>query len=175
MGWQKRSSGRRYDSLSGHSFLVEATTRKPVAFTLRSKFCLICSQQKDQSIPVRQHACTINHEGSSGSMEPLAILDMVVFMYEKQKVLVKTIITDDDLSIKAKLKWSNEDWQLNNNTTNAPKIINKNGREVTRPNHGELPRHIAEPSFLADPNHRKKTLKGELYRMLEGTLKTYVN
>ena len=167
MGWQKRSSGRRYDSLSGHSFLVEASSRKPVAFTLRSKFCSICSRHNnDTGTPVRAHTCTINHEGSSGSMEPLAILDMVVSLYDKHRVLVKTIITDDDSSIKAKLKWSNDDWQLNNNTNSPPKIINRNGREVTRPNHGESPRYIAEPSFLADPNHRKKTLKGELYRTL---------
>lgn len=28
MGWQKRSSGHRYDSLSGHAFLVGAYTKK---------------------------------------------------------------------------------------------------------------------------------------------------
>lgn len=52
-------------------------------------------------------------------------------------------------------------------TTTRPKIINRNGNEVYRPNHGELPAHLVEPVFLADPNHRKKTLKGELYRQLK--------
>ena len=140
MGWQKRSSGRRYDSLSGHSFLIEASTRKPIAWCLKSKTCSICVRNKAGA--PREHKCTINHEGSSGSMEPMAILEMVVSLYDQQKVLVKTIVTDDDSSIKAKLKWSNADWKVNNNTTEAPKIINRNGKEVTRPNHGELPAHV---------------------------------
>ena len=38
--------------------------------------------------------------------------------------------------------------------------------EGKRPDHGELPAHIEEPMFVADPNHRKKTLKGDLYRTL---------
>ena len=82
-------------------------------------------------------------------------------------MIVKDLITDDDSSIKAKVKWSNEDYMLNNNTAERPRIINRNGNEVLRPNHGELPRNIPEPGFLADPNHRKKTLKGELYRHLK--------
>ena len=28
MGWNKRSSGHRYDSLSGHAFIIDAYTRR---------------------------------------------------------------------------------------------------------------------------------------------------
>ena len=82
----------------------------------------------------------------------------------KKRVIVKRFVADDDSSIKAKLKWSNTDYKLNTGTTSAPKIINGNGNLVPRPNHGEVPRHMPEPSFVADPNHRRKTLAGVLYK-----------
>jgi hypothetical protein len=39
MGWQQRSSGRKYASPTGHAFFVGALCRKPVSFCLRSKIC----------------------------------------------------------------------------------------------------------------------------------------
>ena len=154
MGWQKRSSGRRYDSNSGHAFLVDSVTRRPIAMVLKSKICSIrCQHKPGSDVPVREHKCQINHVGSSGSMEPAAIKDMVVWLHDEKQVLVSKLITDDDSSIKAKLKWCNADWMANNNTTTNPKIIKSRGNEVNRPDHGELPAHIAEPTFAADPNH----------------------
>ena len=164
MGWQKRSSGNSYDSLSGDATLVECSTRMPILWSVRSKICGVCSRHDHNEGPPRQHTCRINHQGSAGAMEPLAVLGMVTEAFNTKCVIISCLITDDDSSMKAKMKWSNEDWMLNNNTDVKPKIINKNGNLVRRPNHGELPRNIPEPAFLADPNHRKKTLKGVLYR-----------
>ena len=164
MAWQKRSSGNRYDSNSGDALLVESLTRLPITWIIKSKICSVCQRHSDDDVPVKDHKCMINHDGSAGSMEPLAVLEMVIEAMDKFFVVIERLITDDDSSMKAKLKWSNADHMLNNNTDERPRIINKNGNLVLRPNHGELPRHIPEPTFLADPNHRKKTLKGDLYR-----------
>ena len=41
-GWQKKSSGRKYDSKSGHAFLVGAYTRKIVGCIVFSKNCKQC-------------------------------------------------------------------------------------------------------------------------------------
>ena len=84
---------------------------------------------------------------------------------------MKEIIADDDSSIKAKMKWSNEDFMVRNQTVQAPTIINRNGNVSRRPNHGELPIDMEEPTFLADPNHRKKVLKGLLYKQLKVQMK----
>jgi len=46
-------------------------------------------------------------------------------------------------------------------------VYNDKGDKVVRPDKGELPADILEPSFLADPNHRKKSLANVLYQ-LEG-------
>jgi len=170
MAWQKRSSGNKCDSNSGHAALVDADTRLVIAYIVKTKLCSICiahARKKNNPEPVREHKCNINHVGSAGSMEPKAILEMVVDMYDNRYAFAEYVITDDDSSIKAKLKWNNDNWMLNNNTTDTPKVLTSGGNEVVRPNRGELPRHIPEPKMLADPNHRKKTLKGVLYKHLK--------
>ena len=168
MGWQKRSSRRSYASLSGHAIFVALLTRKPVCLATKHKCCRCCKMWHTRHTidePVPQHDCVANHDGSSGSMEPLAVLDMCIKMCEENHVIVETLITDDDSTIKAKLKWSNDDYMLNNNAQDKPTIINSKGNLVVRPDHGAVPRHMPEPQFLMDPGHRKKTLKGELYRL----------
>ena len=37
MGWQKRSSGRRYDSSSGHAFIIGASSKGIIGMVLYSK------------------------------------------------------------------------------------------------------------------------------------------
>ena len=171
MGWQGRSSGILFSSASGHSMLVEQETRLVVALDIKSKICNVCSWHTEHDQPVRPHECVKNHEGSSGSMEPLSILDMVVRLYDDKAVITDTIVTDDDSSIKAKLKWNNEDYMKNHNTTVRPTHTTKGGNVVPRPDRGGLPGYIPEPKFLADPNHRKKTLKGVLYGILKRRIK----
>jgi hypothetical protein len=80
MGWQKLSSGKRYDSHSGHAAAVGCKTRKPVAVAVLSRFCRICRMgettneddiAKDNELT---HDCLANLEGASGAMEPQASL-----------------------------------------------------------------------------------------------------
>ena len=167
MGWQGRSSGVQYNSASGHASLVEQETRLVVALDIKSKICNVCTWYEGTDRDIRPHECVKNHVGSSGSMEPQAILDMVVDLYDRKSVVTDTIITDDDSSIKAKLKWSNEDYMMNNKTTVRPTHVTRAGNVVPRPDKGGLPGYIPEPKFLADPNHRKKTLRGVLYGVLK--------
>jgi hypothetical protein len=180
MGWQQRSSGNRYNSLSGHALLVGAFTRKPISFLIKSKRCNTCvtwkKANKDlvaaaladgEELLMPYHECTKNHDGTSGSMEAQACLEMVVQLHEKFYCHVSKICADDDASTRSMLKWSNEDYMRNNNTTVEPtsiitKGINK-GKSQKRANNGRLPAHVREPYFVADPNHRKKVLTGDLY------------
>ena len=167
MGWQQKGSGRKRNSQSGHALVIAMKTRKAIAKSVLSKGCGYCKKwyttnTVDEEPP--DHKCYKNFDGpSSGAMEPIAVLDMYKELYDK-RVIVRRFVADDDSSIKAKLKWSNPNYKLNTGTTNAPKIINGNGNLVPRPNHGEVPRHMPEPSFVADPNHRRKTLAGVLYK-----------
>ena len=161
MGWQQKGSGRKRNSQSGHALIIGMLSRKAIAKSVCSKGCGFCKTWYTRN-PIDDapppHQCFITHEGSSGSMEPKAVLEMYKFLYERQ-----VIVADDDSSIKAKMKWSNADHMLNSNTTTAPKIINSKGNLLIRPDHGGIPRHMPQPSFVADPNHRRKTLASALY------------
>ena len=49
MGWNKRSSGHRYDSLSGHAFIVGAYTRRIIGCVIFSKTCAICTARNNRT------------------------------------------------------------------------------------------------------------------------------
>jgi hypothetical protein len=94
----------------------------------------------------------------------------VVSMYQDRRVIVATICCDDDASTRSMLKWSNADHMKNNNTNRIPQIpisrgINA-GKMQNRPDRGRLPAEVPEPRFVADPNHRKKVLTGELIALV---------
>ena len=165
MGWQQKGSGRLRNSKSGHALFIGPMTRKVVAKAMCSKACAQCkkwcvSHPATEKPP--PHKCFINHTGTSGAMEPIAVLHMCKWLHE-QHVMLDWMVCDDDSSIKAKLKWSNQDHMKNNNTTEVPKIVNSNGNTVDGPNYGGIPGHMPEPTFKADPNHRHKILTNELY------------
>ena len=41
MGWQQRSSGRKYDSNSGHGLIIGMNTKKVIGFKIKSKKCKV--------------------------------------------------------------------------------------------------------------------------------------
>jgi hypothetical protein len=177
MGWQQRSSGHKYASPSGHALLVGGVSRKPVALVIKSKICNFCTtwnkKPNPDGLPVPDHYCLKNHDGTSGAMEPVACLEMVVDLYRTHKVLVDWICCDNDASTRAIMRWSNEDYMKNNNTTEPPRVFvtrgpNKGVKMQARPNKGKLPGDIPEPTFVADPNHRRKGLNGELVALAAG-------
>ena len=165
MGWQKRSSGRSYSSTSGYEFLIGMKTKKPIAVLIRSKFCRICSFAKSKNQIVRQHTCTVNHEGSSGSMESAALVEMTHELHYSKLCHLQYIVTDDDSTMKARLKWSNADYERHYGE--EPKVMieegKKKGQYRIRKDNGQLDYPIPEPKFVADPAHRIKTFRNHLY------------
>jgi hypothetical protein len=172
MAWQQRSSGNRYASPSGHGLFIGGYTRKAVSMVIKSKLCNYCLTRErrypGEEVPL--HDCLRNHDGSSGTMEPQACLDMLVDLFNNKHCLVDLICADDDATTRSLLKWSNEDYMKNNNTTDPPLVPVSRGpnagvKMILRPNRGRLPADIPEPTFVADPYHRKKVLTGELYAL----------
>lgn len=41
-GWQKRGSGKAYDSMSGHATMIGTRTGKVVGYSVRTKSCRVC-------------------------------------------------------------------------------------------------------------------------------------
>jgi hypothetical protein len=187
MAWQQKGSGHVYNSLSGHGTFIGRHSRKVIALVLKCKTCNFCNAWKkkfrdldeddeDNALILQPppHHCWKNHEGSSGSMESAGCLQLVIDMYDKYNVIIERLCCDDDSSIRADCQWSNADYMKNHNTTIIPMVpkkvgVNK-GKMQPRPDKGKLPGHIPEPLFVADPNHRRKVLSGELIAMDKSTV-----
>jgi hypothetical protein len=71
--------------------------------------------------------------------------------------------------MRADCKWSNANYLINHNTDILPLVpirVGKNkGKLQPCPDKGKLPGHVPEPLFVADPNHCRKTLTGELLKL----------
>ena len=106
MGWNKRSSGTKYDSTSGHGFVLGSQTKKILQFKVMSKSCSRCSLAAARKVEVKPHIFPKNHEGSSKSMETEAIFRMVIEAHDELGFCTKTIILDDDSTTKVNLKHS---------------------------------------------------------------------
>ena len=103
MGWNKRSTGRVYDSLSGHAFMIGCRSGKVISFGVRAKKCAKCSTAKRRGTTPVPHFCTINHEGSSGSMEANLALSLTIELFDKSNasVCLNEIVSDDDSTMRA--------------------------------------------------------------------------
>ena len=170
MGWNKRSSGHKYDSISGHGFLMGGLNKKVLNHRSLSKCCTICSKAQKQGVPAKGHECPKNHDGSSKSMETEAIYQMVLEATRDQGFTVATIISDDDSTMKSNLKWSYKE------LVNANKMKIEDWPKTKKGNkkqdNGRLPLDCQEPKFLADFNHRVKTVGKRFYELASAPKKT---
>ena len=167
--WQQKGSGHTHNSPSGHSLMFGHHARKPLVYAVKSKMCNCCGsfKKRNPNVDVPPHDCCKNHTGSSGQMEPDSCLELIVQLFDKHQCQVNFLCCDDDSSVRADCRWSNAVWLANQpagmNLPMVKKKVGKNKGELqVRPDKGKLPAHISEPFFVADPNHRRKQLTGEL-------------
>ncbi|CAG2242598.1 unnamed protein product [Mytilus edulis] len=98
--WQKRGSGRCYNSLTGHATLLGETTGKCVNFGLKYGDCRKCDRVDEKG---DGHDCRINHQGSAKSMESELAVQMVKEI-QKTGCVVSSITMDDDSTTIARLR-----------------------------------------------------------------------
>ena len=178
MGWNKRSSGRQYDSNSGHACMVGTRTRKPIALCMKSKFCAKCTWSTSRGKEPKEHDCRVNHVGSSGSMEASALVDMLESLHDKYCIDTTSAIIDDDSHMRSAARWSNEAYTKHHKLDIAKPIIGA-AHDKKKPLHlrpiyrtdGKLRYPVNEPRFPADPAHRKKTLRNRLYLLMNSGAK----
>ena len=143
MGWQKRSSGNRYDSLSGHAFMIGALSRKIIHCVVTSKMCATCTAAENNDTVAKEHKCPKNYAGSSKAMEADAALQSYIGLFNESEgaVALGHVIADDDSSMRAQLK--------------HPRPRGK----------GNLPTEMPEPDWLCDPSHRTKVVAKPFYAL----------
>ena len=96
MGWQKRSSGRIYDSSIEHAFIIGARSKGIIRMVLYSKTCQRCDAAEKIREEAEEHECPKNFEGSSKSMEASAFLKMVEDAFYNRFFIIDAIVSDDD-------------------------------------------------------------------------------
>lgn len=79
---------------------------------------------------------------------------------------VSKVIIDDDPTMRAQTKWSNEDYRQNYGR--KPPTIRLPSGQTKKREGGVLSGTVVEPIFLGDPAHRKKALKSRLYKVVNG-------
>ena len=145
MGWQKRATGRVYDSLSGHGYMVGCSTGKVISMGVLCKKCSTCRANNKKGIEPPLHACPVNHSGSSGGMESklcCELLDEMCAEFEGL-VVIGSLVTDDDSTIRSHCTNKNEGGKLDETTPT--------------------------PLFLADPGHRIKVMGKAVFGVVQKT------
>ena len=131
MGWQKRSSRRTYNSVSGYVMVIGCRSSKVIDAVLLFKKCNICSTPILEALS--PHICPKNYEGSSKGMEAEGSLRLCVRARER-KYAIGIIVSDDDSTMRAVLKHSHKAKEKDDNTYIWP----KNDKGVKLPDKGRL-------------------------------------
>lgn len=101
--WQKRGTGRAYNSLTGHASLIGNKTKKCIGISVMGKRCRICEHAEKKGVPPRNHNCCRNWSGSAKSMEPAMACEMLQGIKD-QGNRVQTLVMDNDSTTIARVK-----------------------------------------------------------------------
>ena len=104
MGWQKRSSGRGYESYSGHAFIIGGRSKGVIGMVLYSKAFRKCDSAEKRGEEAEEHEYPKNFEGSSKSMEASTILKMVEDAFYNRFFIIDVIFSDNYSTIRTVLK-----------------------------------------------------------------------
>jgi hypothetical protein len=149
--WDKRGSGRRYDSLSGCSVMLGNRTKLVIAVEAMSQVCSKCRL----GLPHEDSFCPKNYDGSSKGMEAEGAARTARRMFETYEVFIEEYVSDDDSSCRKILTHSFWDLIFEGWLTEALWPRTKSGRK--KPNSGLLPVDHPQIVFLVDKGHRVRS------------------
>ena len=156
-GWQRRASGRLYNSASGVVHFVGVHTGKVCDTRLSINRCQMCekikvykekiekgkARKKESNIQkfktkmskIKTHRCLKNFWGTSKAMEADSIVRLVRNFPKKRKAYIRALVMDDDATTPAHL-----------------------GEDTGANSKGCLPKSLTGIQILADPSHRKRVV-----------------
>ncbi|CAC5401769.1 unnamed protein product [Mytilus coruscus] len=152
--WQKKGSGRSYNSLSGVSTLIGKTTGKVVNHKVRISSCRICERAKGRGILPRQHKCRKNWSGSAKGMEPDMVVEMLKELDEKGVDILEVVGDDDSTGFdRAKRLMPNSKMEKISDKNHIKHNIISKINEL-KPKHKELTgMNVGNPSGIEDGLH----------------------
>ena len=97
MGWQKRGTGKSYNSLPGIGHMLGHNSGKLVGVCTFSKRCTVCERAKARGEQPNHHSCRHNWQGLAKSMEPTGAVNIANNL-QKKGISVARVIGDDDVT-----------------------------------------------------------------------------
>ena len=95
-------------------------------------------------------------------MECEALLDLVVKAANERGFHVKTVVSNDDTTMKKIMRHDYKKMINEGEMETKDWPLNDDGNKLTS---GRLPSHIPSPKFLADFNHRVKSVGKGIYEL----------
>jgi hypothetical protein len=100
--------------------LIGQQQRKVIALRIKIKACQVCKRfeedvSKTEAGDIPDHDCLRNHIGTSGSMGADVLVKLIHELFDTYNCTVDCIVTDsdDDSTMRAHTRWSNEDYEKN--------------------------------------------------------------
>jgi hypothetical protein len=155
--WDKRSSGRTYNSISGCSVLIGCENQLCLGIEPMSNTCTKCAKD----VAHDPDTCPKNVDCTSKAMESIGSSKIVHRIFNNYDAYVYEYVGNDDSSTKKVLRHSWADEKAARIIDDVPR--NKNGTK--KPDNGLLP--IEHPSiiWLADKGHRVRQFATKLYKL----------
>ena len=150
MGWQKISSSRRYDSSSGHAFIICGRSKAIIGMVLYSKACRKCDATENRGQESEEYEFPNKFEVSLKHIKVYAILKMVEHALYNRFFIIDVIISDNGITMQAVLS--------------NPLIVVRG--QVLKTSKGKLDEEIPEPSFLAYPSHRVEVVANHIFSII---------
>ena len=150
MGWSKRSTGNRYDSISCRALKIGVLSDKILQAVVSIKMCITYSKVKNIGEDPPDYIYPKNYEGSSKAMEVDAVLHLYKTMYYNSdgQLTLAAIVADDDSTMRSLLRRMSSE--------------NKKGRLSTE---------IPEPEWLIDPSHQTKIVANPIFNLANSSKK----
>jgi hypothetical protein len=177
--WDKRSSGRTYNSDSGTTLVCGNKTQKCISLWCMSRRCSFCEAKaarrrryKEDNIvltplqeaklnkPHQSHLCPRNYHGSSKGMEAYGSFRCVQECWYHKNGYVETYVMDDDSSCRAILRHGIQA------LFECGRISEEEAKRTKKENDkGILPLSHPPITVLADKNHRIRTYAKKFFEL----------
>ena len=146
MDWQKHSTGKVFDRISGHGFIVGCRTVDIMSYRVKNKSFSLCNRANSLNATPEDHDCQINWEDGSGGREAGVALELCISIHDHSNfdIFIEQIVSDDDSTMRAHLQHDGK---------------------------CKLPPHIPIPTFLTEPSHRIKVMSTPIFELAQGTTK----
>jgi hypothetical protein len=157
--WDKRSSGRRYDSMSGCTCMIGCRSQLVLDIAAMSNYCIKCARK----IEHEPELCPKNVECSSKGMEAIGSAKIVGELFDNYEAYICEYVGDDDASTKKVLRhsWADEVRAGIRLEKDIPR--NKDGKK--KPDNGLLPIEHPEIIWQADKGHRVRQFANKLFKL----------